>query len=475
MADDPKHKSSGILTVIATALVTLVVLSLLPWGHVTGHRLKDFSLVSDLHPQPARTFITHEELDPDLELLDALTEAEQKVDVVDLPLEVAAAREEQPEPKPLPDDFVVPTNDTGLVLIEDYSADNSGLHNLRLAFDKASSGGKMRIAIVGDSYIEGDILSQDIRAGLQDKFGGSGVGYLAAYTSFPGYRQSVTQSGDGWEGFEIRKTKNDGLRLLQGQYFVSSAGAKATYKGSKRPAHTDTWAKSTILYISPAAGTITIDADDGYHEVYDISPSDDVQSITVNQPTSKFSFSTDITGLKVLGVWLESQGGVQVDNMSLRGNSGISHRHLNQSIAAQMRNVIDYDLIILEFGINALSSEQSNYSAYGKAMIDVVQEVRQAYPNAQIMLLGIGDRGQKQGTDVGSMSTAQAMVNAQRDVARTTGSMFWDMRQAMGGDGAVVDWNRRGLVNSDYIHLNHKGGRELGNIFVKSLTSSISE
>lgn len=460
---------------IATALVALVVLSLLPWGHVTGHRLKDFSLVSDLHPRQTAGFITHEELDPDLELLDALSEAEDKAEVVDLPLEVAAARQELPEPEPLPDDFVVPTDDSGLVMIEDYSPDKSGLHRLRLAFDKASSGGKMRIAMVGDSYIEGDILSQDIRAGLQDAFGGSGVGYLAAYTPFPGYRQSVTQSGDGWEGFEIRKLKNDGLRLLQGQYFVSSAGAKASYKGSKRPAHTDSWAKTTILYISPSAGTITVDADEDFHQVYDVTPGDNVQSITVNRPTAKVSFTTDISGLKVLGVWLESQGGVQVDNMSLRGNSGISHRHLNQQVAAQMRDIIDYDLIILEFGINALSSEQSNYSTYGKAMTEVVQEVKQAYPNAQIMLLAIGDRGQKQGTDVGSMSTAQAMVNAQRDVARITGSLFWDMRQAMGGDGAVVDWNRRGLVNSDYIHLNHKGGRELGNIFVKSLISSISE
>ena len=67
------------------------------------------------------------------------------------------------------------------------------------------------------------------------------------------------------------------------------------------------------------------------------------------------------------------------------------------------------------------------------------------------------------------------MVKAQRDIARRTGIAFWDMRQAMGGSGAAVDWHKRGLVNADYIHLNHKGGKELASVFVNSLILSLSE
>ena len=67
------------------------------------------------------------------------------------------------------------------------------------------------------------------------------------------------------------------------------------------------------------------------------------------------------------------------------------------------------------------------------------------------------------------------MVRAQRDIARRTGSLFWDTRAAMGGDDASVDWHRRKLVNADYIHLNHKGGAALAEIFVNSLQSSLHE
>ena len=47
--------------------------------------------------------------------------------------------------------------------------------------------------------------------------------------------------------------------------------------------------------------------------------------------------------------------------------------------------------------------------------------------------------------------------------------MFWDTREAMGGEDAIVEWRERGLVNADYIHLNNKGGEEMSAIFVESL------
>ena len=43
----------------------------------------------------------------------------------------------------------------------------------------------------------------------------------------------------------------------------------------------------------------------------------------------------------------------------------------------------------------------------------------------------------------------------------------------MGGAGAAIDWHKRKLVNADYIHLNHRGGRELGEIILKSLQTSL--
>ena len=67
------------------------------------------------------------------------------------------------------------------------------------------------------------------------------------------------------------------------------------------------------------------------------------------------------------------------------------------------------------------------------------------------------------------MATAPAMISAQRDAARKAHCLFWDTREAMGGEDAIVEWRERGLVNADYIHLNNKGGEEMSAIFVESL------
>jgi lysophospholipase L1-like esterase len=134
-----------------------------------------------------------------------------------------------------------------------------------------------------------------------------------------------------------------------------------------------------------------------------------------------------------------------------------------------MAKYIDYDLIIVEYGINALTSQQSDYSQYGKLMLEVIARVRQCYPNADILLMGIGDRGQKQGSVVHSIATAQNMVDMQRDIARRAQVVFWDTREAMGGEDAIVKWREAKHVNADYIHLNHEGGSVLAQEFINSL------
>lgn len=463
-------KTRGLLTVLTTSLITLIALSLLPWNNLTNNYLKDFNLIGDIITQSDKVYITYEELDPALSEIESVLAEEKK----------ATSDSCQPESTPtesnltsLPYDYEAPTSD-GVVLIEDFSGGRSGLAKIRQGLINAESK-TYRIAVLGDSYIEGDILTQDIRAILQEQYGGKGVGYIAAYSHVYGFRQSIIHTANGWTQKEIRDMRSDDYRILSGQYYIGQEGSTTTYKGNKKSPNTSQWTKSTLLFIAPDSGNITVKESEDYTNVYNVSPSEEVQSIVINRPTTKFSYTSGINNLIVLGTWLETENGVQVDNMSLRGNSGICHRTLNNKVISEMRNYIDYDLIILEFGMNALTSEQKDYSSYQLVTQRVINSVKAAYPSSTIMLMGIGDRGQKQGSEVGSINTAPAMVRAQREAAQATGILFWDTRKAMGGDNAVVDWHKRGLVNSDYIHLNHKGGRELASLFVQSLNISISE
>jgi hypothetical protein len=58
---------------------------------------------------------------------------------------------------------------------------------------------KVHLAVFGDSMIEGDIVTQDIRAMLQKKFGGRGVGFVPIINNVPGFRKSINQTfADNW-------------------------------------------------------------------------------------------------------------------------------------------------------------------------------------------------------------------------------------------------------------------------------------
>lgn len=357
----------------------------------------------------------------------------------------------------------------GEMVIEDYTQSGSGLSRLKKALSKGSA----RIAVIGDSYIEGDILTQDIRDQLQNSFGGKGVGYMPAYSQVSGFRRTVGHTSNGWKQVGIQKASSSPYFSLMGEYFVGENGATATFKGIK-DSKLSSWRNSQILFIAPADGKITLTTDTDT-VTYDVKAGPEVQMLSLVGETSVFKIKNNVPGLIFIGAYLDNGNGVKVDCMSIRGDSGITHRKINKDLAMQIRQYVDYDLIIVEYGINALTAEQKNYDRYGNLMTEVVERIRECYPNADILLLGIGDRGQKVNGQVHSLPTAKNMIDAQRRAAQKAGCLFWDTREAMGGEDAVVDWRNRKLVNADYIHLNSAGGKVLATELVKSLKREMGE
>ena len=88
----------------------------------------------------------------------------------------------------------LPRRDGDVVLFEDFSPGKNGLsHLLSSLKERASLGRPVRLAFLGDSFIEADIFTQDVRSLLQSRYGGSGVGYVSMHSDFPGFRRSVIQ------------------------------------------------------------------------------------------------------------------------------------------------------------------------------------------------------------------------------------------------------------------------------------------
>lgn len=459
-ASSEAHHRGHPFLITAGAVLLLSAAALLPWSRITNGAIKDFSLISQLTGESAQGG-GNEIVDP--ELARAMAEADS---LARLPRMVDASGTTPASPDQVK--APLPPRVNGQMVLEDYTVNSQGLAHLKAALSDTASR-PARIAVIGDSYIEGDILTGDIRQLLQDKYGGAGVGYVPVSSQVAGFRQTVRENSSGWDGHDIRKGKDFKYASLSGEHFTASAGAKVTYRGVDFLPHLDKWESTRFLFVSPADGTVTITTDNG-EQTFNVKASPKVQCLAVPALTSSAVMTTSIAGLRALGMYLDNNRGIQVDNMSLRGNSGITHRNISKELATQMREHIDYDLIIVEYGMNALTSSQKNYDSYRSLMEQTILHLKECYPKADIIMMGVGDRGQKAGGEVHSMPTAPFMTEAQRTAARNTGVIFWDTREAMGGEGSVVEWRNKQLINPDYIHLNHKGGRELASRFVATLT-----
>ena len=175
----------------------LMLLSVIPWSRLTNNTLKDFNLFGDLFPSEGSAAIntTSSIVDPELEAM--MTQADGGGGTAsDATPATAVADSTETDTCTLQDIETIeaPVID-GSVAIENYSG-ATPLQHFRQALRQAGNR-TVRVAVIGDSYIEGDIFCSNLRDILQQRYGGSGVGFMAAHCEFPGFRQTVAQKSHG--------------------------------------------------------------------------------------------------------------------------------------------------------------------------------------------------------------------------------------------------------------------------------------
>ncbi len=439
--------------IIAFAVIVVAALSFVPWSKVTGNFFKEYDLFKDISDVKIERGEADEIIDPALLAAQAEAEESGSIDSVDS------------------NETVKPRQHIAGSM-EDYSENGDGLALFKRALAQRDVR-PVRIAIIGDSYIEGDIFSMSIREKLQAKYGGRGVGYVTPHSETSAFRTSIRQSDKGWKAYDLREDNTPNCRWLAGQRFTAEPGATVTWTAGAEPAHVRGWNSATILFKSTGGGVLETNAGNGSQQ-HTVKGSSSVQAIELEGEMTKLTLTNrSVSGLTVLGAWVNDKTGVTLDCMSLRANSGLTHGNLSPEFARDMARFVDFDLIIVEYGLNALSSKRKNYAFYRKAMTNVLSLLKKCYPNASVVMMGSGDRGQKSGSEVHSMATVEYLIEAQRQAAHDNGVVFWDTREAMGGEDAIVTWRNENLVNSDYIHLNAKGGDRLADLFVKALEAGL--
>lgn len=422
-------------------------------------------LVEWIHP----THIGNLELKPVALLADIQTES------VKNPLETSLAKIELPKTPPA----VAEEHDTvpeGITPIIDY-ADSTmvGMAAFYQALQHRDQLARpVRIAYFGDSFIEGDILTADLRALLQRAYGGAGIGYTEVHPPFANCRITTLQKSEGWDVRHImmKDSCENGRLGISQRYAIPMEGAYTEVNPSRNFAHLDSCEVALCYVQSKQPMTIRVRKNRAQWDTIHTEGNGEIEALPVcgHLKQLRWHFPADSTAT-CHGVALEGKRGIVLDNLSFRGTSGMSLNRLPQQQWNRWAKARPYDLIVLHYGLNVASKEVINYDYYNHAMKKVVQKLKKAYPHAAILIVSVSDREDRINGKLQTLPGVKALVKYQQKLAAEEHVAYWNLYDAMGGEGSIVRMAKdqpKG-ARMDYTHITTHGGKQIAERFFETL------
>ena len=479
------YTSRGLL-VAATALALLIAVSFIPPINAGGVKLRRASIVSDVvnHHEKEQT---EQELQPEIDVkefevdLESVAEQVAKTTATASPTGEATSAswegifDEQPTGGDSPSraapkldmDLEALLPDSSLLTpVEVFGGEGN---DMELLYEKILSEKPIRIAFMGDSFVEADILTADLRELLQDTFKGGGTGFAPMASPFTAYRQTVKTTAKGWTPYNIMQRKST-PSPLNGDYFVSgwvaqgSDGASTRWEMTSRRRHLTECRRARVLFISRDDSEIAIRVNDGEQRTFSFTGSDVVRQIVIEQENIASLEMTVLAGgngITGYGADFEDVKGVTVDNFSIRSNNGQAMFWTNPAVNAQINSMRGYDLVILQYGLNIMQSERKDYSLYAQQVEKMIRFVKNCFPKAAVIVMGVSDRSERDEEGFKPMKVAENLSEWQRKAAEACNAAFWHTYRSMQQRGGMKGFVANGWAGKDYTHINYAGGREI--------------
>lgn len=333
--------------------------------------------------------------------------------------------------------------------------------------------GKVRIGYFGDSMNDGDYIVQDVRSLFQEAYGGEGVGFVAISSLSALSRGSVShQYSKNWTVQSFLKVKKPAYPFgIDGQVFTGKSTSAVYWVKYKAQAQKhSTMLNNPVLFYGKSnneSAYIDVKADKDSIYTKTLSPNSLLNTVSLT-PGSVKSMQVDfhkIDSIPIYGFNFDDGKGVHVDNFSMRGNSGLPLSILNPSLMNAFDKVLNYDLIILQYGTNVLGYGSLNYNWYDKSMTTVVKHLRQCFPNSDILIISTADKASKIDQVMQTDLAVVPLATTQKNYARKTGAGFISLYNLMGGKGSMVKWvDESKLANKDYTHFNTAGSKKVAKL-----------
>lgn len=363
----------------------------------------------------------------------------------------------------------------------------TALHTFFQKLDDAAKGKKVRILHYGDSQIEGDRMTSYIRQRLQTQFGGFGPGTIPAKNEYNTitFKQTCSPNFNRYTAFGGASLKSrkygsmntaarftpemDSIQMLSStsvkEAFIEIEPTKTAYSRAR------TYNNAKMFYTSCYA-PCKIKVYNGTTLVHEDSLDNDgkYHVLSLEFPSTpgklRYEFSATVSPT-IIGFSLESDYGVLVDNIGMRGSSGTFFGKIDHNSAAKMYDDLNVEMVIMQFGGNGVPymNDSSSVRRYAKQFKGQLYTVKKLRPSASIIVIGPSDMSMQAATGRVTYKMLPFLVQEMTRVSKEVGACYWDLFSAMGGENSMPSWVEKGLAGNDYIHFTNRGASIASQLF----------
>jgi lysophospholipase L1-like esterase len=349
------------------------------------------------------------------------------------------------------------------------------------------AGAIARIAAWGDSNVASDLVTGVLRRALQQRFGDAGHGYvLLTRTSQRYFHNDVRQiAASGWGVSDIKgPLVADSLYGIGATTFrAQGTGAFAKVGTTKKGTYGRNVSRFVIDYLAyPDADGIDVFID-GEKQAPIVTASEETRGASATFDVKDGEHEIEIRSLgkktRVFGMWLEREGpGVVLDTLGVTGCKIRYLLRIDQAHFVAQLKQRNHDLLLFNFGVNEAREGEAlmgGLDNYEKTMREVLGNLRRDLPDKSCLVVGPSDTAVTMGDMKSSYPLLTPLIEIQERVARESGCAFWNMRQAMGGEGSMGRWMEKMLGEEDGLHPSKAGATLLGQWLYLALMERYSE
>lgn len=336
----------------------------------------------------------------------------------------------------------------------------------KLISQKKSHNHKISIVHIGDSHLQADFFSGEVRKLLQQQYGNAGRGLMfpfkLANTNGTGnFRSSSTSKWDskrnvmfnnpmpiGVCGITIRTTDpkaNINLNIYDTDS-VCYAFNKLTLFHDQSAFEYDYFVCDTSGFV---LGYINSCMKRGPAFVSEVLLDTMIHQCTINA----YKKDAGQTQAQIYGILLENgSGGILYNTI---GVNGAQFSDYNSSIYFQDQlSALQPDLVIVSLGTNDAYNAPFNKDFFLKQVDTLITRTKRANPSAAILITTPADSWRNYYYKNPDMKTAAEIL---KEYCKKNNLAFWDFYEIMGGYNSVYNWYLSGLSQYDHIHFTNAG------------------